>query len=169
MKFKPLPPLERVREILNYDPDSGVFTWKVRRAANAMPGQIAGVVNGNRYRYISIDNAKYLAHRLAWLHFYGVDPLDLDIDHKDRDSLNNSIENLRLATDQQNLWNTAKRSDSSSPYKGVHFQKRIKRWIAAIKHDGRKCHIGSYATAEEAAKAYQEKSLELRGSFARWE
>ena len=168
-RFKPLPPLERVKQILDYNSETGVFTWKVRRSSNAMPGQVAGVVNSTGYRYISIDDKKYLAHRLAWFLHHGDDPLDLDVDHKNRNSLDNRIENLRLATKHQNLWNTVKRADSSSPYKGVHFQKSIKRWVAAIKHGGKKHHIGSYGTAEEAADAYQAKAIELRGSFARFD
>ena len=169
-RFKPLPPLERVKELLDYNPATGVFTWKVTRCSTAQAGEEAGYfTSGGLYRALRIEGSAYLAHRVAWLYFYGEDPLEKDVDHKDCNSLNNAISNLRLATRRQNLWNSKGVRSEKSPYKGVYFQKHDGRWNAAIQHNGKKCHIGSYPTPEEASKAYREKAIELRGSFARFE
>lgn len=96
-------------------------------------------------------------------------PKGVQVDHRDGDGLNNRRTNLRLCTHGQNQQNR-KAVVSKSGYKGV---KRIDkkpqwsvRWIAAIKKDGRSRHLGSYDTAEEAARAYDRAAVQLFGEFA---
>jgi hypothetical protein len=146
---------ERLRELLNYDPDTGVFTRKTSAG-----GECAGKIAGTRRRYrktrieigIGIDYADYRAHRLAWLYVYGKWPVG-HIDHKDGNPLNNAISNLREATGSLNGQNLRKaRRDNKSGLLGVS-PNRL-RWSASIKADGRKHHLGTFDTAEEAHAAY---------------
>jgi hypothetical protein len=89
-------------------------------------------------------------------------PPHLYVDHINRDPLDNRKANLRLADDKQSSRNRGKRKTSKSPYKGVQQDKRTGRWSVNVACK----HVGFYATAEEAARAYDRKALELYGEFA---
>ena len=102
---------ERLRELLNYDPDTGEFRRCTSRGG-AAAGTLAGCPGGpGSYRIIRVDRVIFLAHRLAWLHSYGVWPTK-DIDHIDGDKTNNRIANLREATRAQNVMNAGPRRDN---------------------------------------------------------
>lgn len=94
-------------------------------------------------------------------------PRHQDADHADRNKLNNQKSNLRLTTRQKNLFNRPSQRNNSSGFKGVHLTKRglRKPWQASIKKD-KTYYLGRYATAEEAARAYDAKAKELFGEFA---
>lgn len=156
---------ETLRAMLNYDPDSGVFTWKVNRRRKAMAGARAGYTSRDGYIYIKIFNRKYLAHRLAWLYVYGSFPKQM-IDHWDRNPLNNSLINLRLATNTQNTINCKVHRDNKWGYKGVYFRRSSGRFLAQIGVSGRQVYIGSYSTPEEAGAAYLVKAREIYGDYA---
>ena len=79
---------ERLREVLHYNPETGVFT-RLKTEKNWRSGDIAGGFRAG-YIQIRVDGAKYSAHRLAWLYAYGVNPID-EIDHIDGNKSNNSI------------------------------------------------------------------------------
>jgi hypothetical protein len=145
---------DRLSQLMDADPEAGVFTWKVSRGRNAKPGQEAGFLKKNGYVSICIDQKEYYAHRLMWLYVHGSMPLG-QIDHVDRDKTNNSIYNLRLATAKQNAENMFRDSTNTSGYRGVNFNRRLKSkpWSANITHNGRLIHLGYYATAEDASAA----------------
>ena len=86
----------RLRELLSYDPDTGLFRWSKNKGSKDA-GELAGCVSPKGYILIGIDGCLYLAHRLAWLYVHGEFP-EKDIDHRDQDKSNNRICNLRLAT-----------------------------------------------------------------------
>lgn len=90
-------------------------------------------------------------------------PNDMDVDHKDGNGLNNTRANLRLATQSQNLCNRV----AESGYKGVGFQKRNGKWRARIKINRKEIYIGEFASAEDAARAYDVAALKHHGEFAR--
>lgn len=92
-------------------------------------------------------------------------PEGMEVDHKDRDGLNNRRENLRLATPTQNRTNSRQR-DSGSLYRGVQWEDDRARWRAAINADGKKIRLGRYKTPEEAARAYDAAARKLHGEFA---
>ncbi|WP_299109769.1 HNH endonuclease [uncultured Bradyrhizobium sp.] len=155
---------ERLRGLLHYDPETGLFTWRVPRKGTGGMGSTAGRVNpGNGYVDICVDYRRYLAHRLAWLYMTGGWPKN-DVDHRDRVRTNNAWSNLRAATRSQNLANASKPKDGATPFKGV--QKNGKGWQAVITVRGvRKC-LGTYVTPEKASDAYRRAALEMNGEFA---
>ena len=149
-----------LKELLRYDSDSGVFIWLVNMGKLRTAGKIAGTVTDQGYITITIGGKKLKAHRLAWLYVHGVMPKQ--IDHVDRNPLNNRLSNLRLATYQQNSANAKWRS----AYKGVRRNKGGNRWEARIKVDQHEYFLGSYTTEEEAAKRYNEAARHYFGEYA---
>ena len=161
---------EMVRELLDYDAESGVMTW--RRRHNGTPqwnARYAGTRAGNKTTggYIAIQVAKrlYLAHRLAWLWVYGQWPQG-EMDHINCVKDDNRITNLRLATRGQNEWNKHTNSRNSSGFKGV-TSRDGRRWSAKIRDNYRIIRLGNFDTPEEAHEAYAEAAKALRGDFAR--
>jgi hypothetical protein len=159
--------LTRIQEVLAYIPETGVFIYKKDRTNDVKAGEIAGTINKTHgYRVICVFGKRYLAHRLAWLMTYGIWP-KIDLDHINGDSLDNRINNLRLATEGQNLANSRIAKNNRSGVKGVCWRRDIGKWSAQIRKDGKLKHIGLFATIDEAATAYEEKAKELFGEFAR--
>lgn len=159
---------ERARELLNYDPETGVFIWRVIHCRNIPVGRPAGSVLPDGYLYVMIDGRNYKRSRLAWLYMSGEWGPRI-VDHRDTDGLNDRWSNLRAATDQQNNRNTSKRSDNKSGYKGVCFSPGRKKWRANICIDGRQTHLGYFVSAEDAATAYRAAATLHFGEFARFE
>lgn len=157
---------ERLREALDYNRETGLFTRK-RSGARWKAGQVAGNIRPNNgYVSIKIDKRLYLAHRLAWLYVYGVWP-NGDLDHKDTIRTHNWISNLRPATRTQNNANTPRRRDNTSGLKGVTYISRDHIWRAQISIGGKQTYLGSFKTAEAAHAAYCKAAAEIFGKFAR--
>lgn len=138
-----------LRDILHYDPGTGVFAWKVSRG-KAVAGSVAGYVDNKGYRRITIDSKRFMAHRLAWLYMTGSFPPD-QIDHRNLVKDDNSFDNLRPATGSQNRRNC--RAVGASKYKGACLLPSG-RWQSSARHDGRLHHLGTHATEQDAANAY---------------
>lgn len=154
---KPLPTLERVRELLSYNPETGEFHWNPRPA---------GALNVNGYKQISVDGQIIYAHRLAWLLTYGSWPEDL-IDHRDCNRSNNKLANLRQATSRQNGANKSMQKNNTSGAKGVHFHKRRGKWQVNVSRFNKGLHGGYFDSKEEAIAAYAKLSAEHFGEFSR--
>jgi hypothetical protein len=145
---------QKLKEILEYDAELGIFRWKVRRGGRAAAGDIAGTLNRYGYLDIQIDNKKYKSHRLAWLFVYGVMPHEM-IDHINAVKTDNRLKNLRLATNSQNQQNQRNpQINNTSGYLGVSFHKSNNCFVAHIKIDGKSKHLGCFNTAELAYEAY---------------
>lgn len=114
--------LERVRELLSYDPETGVLIRLITTSNRVPKGTVAGRNNGNGYLRIMMDGYTDYAHRIAWFHFYGEWP-EYEIDHRDGDGTNNRISNLREATPTQNRQNLSLRSTNKSGMTGVSWMK----------------------------------------------
>lgn len=168
MKTRPLPEAEKIKEILNYDPETGVFTWKVTRSNNAKKGEIAGTYSRGKYDYnlIYINSKAYLAHRLAWRYMTGEDPIGL-IDHINGNTLDNRFSNLRKCDVQQNQFNSKCRVTNKSGFKGVTTHKDGK-FSARIMHNGMQVYLGYFDTPEAAHKAYCDAANKRAGEFARY-
>ncbi len=160
-----LPSIERVRELVEYDKETGAFTWKVYRGGKAKAGTTAGSYRADGYRAICIDLRSYQASRLAWLLVTGQDPGEMDIDHIDGNPSNNTFSNLRIATESQNCTNRKKRSDNKSGYKGVYAMG--KKWAAQITANKKMMYLGVYDTPELAHQKYLEHATVLHGEFGR--
>ncbi len=97
-------------------------------------------------------------HRLVALAFIANPLHKKQVDHIDRNKMNNHVENLR--------WATASENQSNNNYKGYTLIKRTGKWQTQINHNGKVIHIGRYATKSEARAAYLAKAKELKGEFA---
>lgn len=162
--------------------EGGVLTWKVRPASHFGAQRAHAVWNcryaGKQAGWVDARGARHLAfviggkaigthaHRVVWAMTTGEWPSS-EIDHADGDPSNNSPANLRLATRAQNLANTKRRSDNTSGFKGV-FEYAPGKWRAWIKREGKRRHLGVFATAEAASAAYASAARQSSGAFARW-
>jgi hypothetical protein len=151
-----------LKKLLDYDPQTGIFTWKVALSSNVKIGSRAGCINQNGYRVIRINGKGYKAHRLAWLYIHGSLPKTLD--HKNHNRPSCHIADLREATSSQNNANAKMRKDNRAGLKGVH--QSGQRWGAAINHNGNHLWLGTFDTPELAHIAYLTKAKELFGEFA---
>lgn len=150
--------VDEMRRFFAYNPSTGDICFRERRG-NRPAGTTAGSVkSGSKYRQIRVNGETYLAHRVAWAIHYGTDPGELDVDHIDRDGLNNAIQNLRLMTRSRNKLNSGGWSQRDG-LKGAY--QRGKRWLAKCRVDGVTYRIGLFDTAEEAHAAYTAKVQEL--------
>lgn len=154
-----------LKEVLEYNPDTGVFTWKKTVGRRAKLGSVAGTKMNTGYVRITIKQKMYTAHRLAYLYMTGNFPENF-IDHINHIKDNNRWSNLRDATNSQNLANQVKPKTNTSGYKGVYWNKVHKKWCAEIGYMKKKMHLGLYTTPQEAAEAYKKKSIELNGKFS---
>ena len=156
---------ERCHELLEVcepsDPqkESGL-KWKVRRGGRANVGSWAGWVwkkeRSGKIRkdwMVRIDGKNYIASRIISFMTHGVDPYPLEIDHKDRNSMNNSVDNLRLGDAVLQSQNRGTRSDSTSGVKGVSWHRGASKWTAYIKVEDKIKHLGYYVSIKEAAEA----------------
>lgn len=163
--------VDRLREVLDYDPATGVFVWKLtlgsRGGGRAPAGTIAGTQNnGYGYRVITIDGSRYLASRLAWLWMTNKWPT-IFIDHINCDRSDNRWVNLREANRHQNQANSRNRRNNTSGFKGVSFDKNLQRFRAYIWINSKKLHLGTFETAQEAHDAYLDEAKRHHGPFAR--
>lgn len=158
---------ERLKELLSYDPKTGVLTWRVRRGGKANAGTPFGWIENNGYRRGFLDRKRYLAHDLIWLYVTGRWPKH-EIDHRDRDMNNNRIENLRDVTHSHNALNAKTRYDSKTGVKGVH-QRKDGRYRAGCRIDGRQINCGTFGTLDEAKRARVAFMSERFGEFFREE
>ncbi|BCQ23123.1 HNH endonuclease [Caballeronia sp. NK8] len=159
--------LERLKQILSYEPDTGLFRWKVYRNAKVGVGDIAGTISAKGYAMIGTGGRLYQAHRLAWFYMTGAWP-DHEIDHRNHIKTDNRFENLRQATKTDNNRNRRFKRNRSG-FKGVAFNPRLKKWNAQIWYDGKQKHLGVFDRPEDAHEAYRAAAKEIHGEFATFE
>lgn len=157
----------RLREVLNYDPLTGDFTWKARVSIRVAVGKVAGSRHGGGYIEIGIDGASYLAHRLAVLFVTGEWPAS-EVDHRNGNRRDNSWLNLRVSTHADNSKNMKRHSDNAAGFKGVFFDKQRKKFAATITTNGKRTHLGFYPTPQDAHSAYCIAAAANHGQHARF-
>ena len=150
------PTAERVTELFDYDAETGALRWRVSKQGLKV-GKVAGTVHKLGYVYVSADNYRTLAHRLAWVHVYGVWPSGV-IDHINGDPSDNRLCNLRDVSRQVNQQNmrSAMCSNLSTGLLGACYCKRRHKFVSGIKDPstGKRLNLGAFDTAEEAHQAY---------------
>lgn len=161
---KRLPSQEELQDLLDYDPATGILTWKHRpdhvgswNVQNA--GQPAFTsVTSKGYLYGSLGDLTVRAHRVIWKWLYGEEPDQLD--HIDGNPANNRRANLRSVTPEENQRNTKMRSDNTSGVVGVQYRKDTNKWRAYISVKSSQLNLGSFETMEEAIEARQAAEIE---------
>lgn len=155
---------EELHEYFQYDEVVGSLR-KIKNAKTPFPWRPTG--RDGRYRATTFRGRTYYLHRLVWQYFHGEVPAM--VDHKDRDTTSNRIENLRPCTPAQNQYNSAMKRSNRSGAKGVVEHKNCshKKYQAKIVVEGRVRSLGYYPTVAEAANAYDEAARDLAGTFAR--
>ena len=167
MQSKNIITIDEIQQLLDYNPDTGIFAWRVtRNNRTAKENKIAGSTYSGYVR-IQINGRHYRAHRIAWLLTYGHWPNN-QIDHIDGDRSNNRISNLREATNSQNSQNRKLSIANTSGYKGVYWHAQTSKWQARIMINGRGKHLGLFDSAKEAHAAYCIAADRLYGEFANY-
>lgn len=155
---------ERLQEVLNYDPLTGVFV-RINNCKGHYAG-IAGSISHLGYIQVWVDRKPYLGHRLAWLYMTGNFP-DGHIDHINGVRGCNIWTNLRECTNQQNQLNVGISASNTSGFRGVSFHKPLGKWKASGKLNGKNKHLGYYTEIEQASEAYQAFARQHHGEFYR--
>jgi hypothetical protein len=145
---------ERLLEVLDYDPVTGVFTWRVALSSKLRAGAVAGNTHPAGFRRIRIDGRSYKAHRLAWFFVHGRWPV-FEIDHRHGVRAGDAIGNLRDVTHAQNQQNQRRaRADNKCGLLGACWHKGTSKWRASIRHEGKQKHLGLFTSKEAAHAAY---------------
>jgi hypothetical protein len=152
-EFKLITQSELIR-LLDYNPNTGQFRWKVNHSTRAKQNGLAGRKHNKGYWTIRINNKDYLAHRLAWLWMTGSWPINT-IDHINGIRNDNRLCNLREATHAEQKQNVVKRKNNKSQYTGVSFCKKRQLWRSDIWLNYKQIFLGYFDTAEQAAEAYK--------------
>ena len=155
--------VDLLNELFEYGKETGKLYWKVTRQRGNV-GDEVGCDNGRGYLVTRINNKNYKVHRVIFLMHKGYLPKTLD--HVNGDRADNRIENLRAVTRSQNQHNRKLNKNNTSGYKGVSFDARLKLWKASICLEGKRIHLGSYKTLEEADSVVRKAREELHGIFA---
>lgn len=153
---------ERLKELLEYDPDTGIFTWRVSKGSSKK-GSVAGAIGGGGYRNIMIDGKQNRAHRLAFLYMSGYIPEI--VDHIDGVKDNNSWINLREACLSTNQHNSKKAKNNTSGVKGVSKLKKTNKWESYCRVNGKKFHLGRFTDIKDAEEAVRKFREDHHGEF----
>ena len=154
---------ERLKALLHYDHETGVFTWIMSRPG-VKAGTVAGCVHdikGKSYNRIRINRKLIGAHRLAWLYAYGEFP-EPEIDHKDGNGQNNALSNLRCVSHKENMKNMRRTSSNTSGATGVSLDKARDSWVACISVGGKNKRIGGFKNIDDAISARESANAEHR-------
>lgn len=152
--------------MLDYDPLTGLFRWKVNTIGKSNKGCVAGSFRADGYVFIGIGKIKYRAARLVWFYVTKSWP-ERFVDHIDGDPSNNRWGNLRQADEHTNQQNRRGARHTGNPYKGIYWHKKARKWAASIRKAGKEIYLGLHMDAACAAAAYDKAALEMFGEFAR--
>lgn len=168
MRKLPLPSQAELKARFDYDVETGRLLYKTtpRGVKAEMRGKPAGGRHCEGGWRVRTGGTEYLHCRLVWVWHFGDDPGDLEIDHIDGDRSNDRLSNLRLATRQQQQWNTKKSRSNTSGAKGVSFYKRLGLWRADITVHGEQKTLGYFKDKLSAVEAYRLAATKLHGEFA---
>lgn len=160
--------IEYAKEHLNFNFETGEIKWvKYPKRYNKINKPIyAGRKHYSGYIIITLMNKPYMAHRLIWAVYNNEWPHGC-LDHIDGNKSNNSINNLRMATRNQNAYNSKVKSSSSSGYKNVQWDSETQKWRVRVRVDGKRYHIGRFQDVNEARLAANDFMIKNHKEFAR--
>ncbi len=163
-----LPSPERLRELLSYDPDTGILRWRVALGGRAKPGNVAGWIQPDGYRQIQIAGFRVYSGPVIWAMMTGAWPIG-EIDHCEthgpKADFGDRWENLREVTHTQNAWNSRPNSKNRTGCRGVAWFPLRSKWRARIECNGRAVHLGLFNTLEEAVCARRAAEAQLYQEF----
>lgn len=142
----------KLKDILDYYPETGIFRWKIVKANNIHIGDIAGTIRTDGYIAIKIDYKLYKAHRLALLYMTSHFPTD-QVDHRNHIREDNRFVNLRETTNKENGKNHKMKCNNTSGITGVDWHRNVKKWRARIMVDDKDIHLGHFININDAAAA----------------
>lgn len=157
MAKKPLPTQATLRQLLDYNPKTGLLTWRERtgkwssRWNKRYAGEIAGCKKSDGYICIKIYDHNLLAHRVIWAWAHNAWPEC--IDHRDGNPSNNRLRNLRAVSPSINSRNQKKHSSNTSGRTGVSWYAPTQKWLASVKIAGKSIHLGHFSDFNEAVEA----------------
>ena len=149
---------ERLKELLHYCPETGIFTWKIKRSNRIKVGDVAGGLNNMGYIRIRAGSSQQYAHRLAFLYVEGVMPEE-PIDHINGNRSDNRLGNLRRVSNTDNQRNSSLSRRNKSGFTGVHWAKHVKKWEASIRINRRTIHLGLFNDIDGAIEARKEANI----------
>jgi hypothetical protein len=161
-----------LRSILHYNPETGVFTWRIdfgrwgqlKAGTRAdYPARSNGVY---RYNRINIGRHRIYAHLAAWIYMTGEWP-KLQIDHRDTNKTNNRWLNLREASPSENGCNVSLKTNNKSGEKNVSWSNTYNKWEVILYKDKKRIYAGRYADINVARSVAREKRAKLHGAFAK--
>ncbi len=166
---KKYPSQSELKLALEYDRDTGIFKWRFRDDCpknwnTRYAGKAAGSLDAHGYVQISFNKRMLRAARVAYIYVMGDIAVDLNVDHKNTNGLDNIFDNLRPCTQSQNCANTKRKRNNDLP-KGV--WKKRNRFASEIFREGVKYRLGVFDTPEQAHVAYITAAQEHFGEFAR--
>lgn len=143
---------ERLKQLLNYNAKTGDFYWLESRGTVKAGTKAGSLDRTSGYHRIRIDKRNYFSHRIAWIYSYGDIPSDMEIDHKDRNKLNNRLSNLRVVTASDNQKNVGLNKNNTSGLSGISFY-RNSRYRVTIGSNGVSHYLGTFLDYFEAVCA----------------
>lgn len=164
----------RLRELLDYDPMTGIFTWRRQKQGltsangprNRWANKRAGAMTVQGYYIVSVDNERLRTCRLAWLYMTGQWPSE-HIDHINGNPADDRWSNLRECSRSENMSNAKLlRLNNTSGARGVSWNKRLGKWHARVSFERQLHHCGYFDTFEEAVAARDAKAVQIHGAFA---
>jgi len=156
-----LPDLELLNKLFEYKPFTGELLWKVNRS-NIKKGSIAGSKHKSgklTYLQVGVNGKQYAIHRIIWKLYFKEDPKHYDIDHKNRKTLDNRINNLRKVSTAENNTNKNKYKNNTTGYAGIYEENG--RFAATVFYKGKRYRNKTHTTIEKALLAQKEKQKEL--------
>ena len=158
---------KQLQEMFDYSSDGSLIRKVAVSGRSGQAGRKIGSVgtsNSNSYLITKIHGKNYKVHRLIYLWHHGYMPEQ--VDHINKDSLDNRIENLRAASSSQNMMNRSLFSNSTSKVKGVSWHKRAKKWFAYVDVNKKRTNIGYFSDLELAELVASEARHKFHGAFA---
>jgi hypothetical protein len=152
LPHRPLPSRSRLTDLFFYSTIEGALYWRNRPANNVDIARPAGAISSSGYYQIMVDKIMYKRHRLIWC-YHNDDPGQMEVDHVNRIRTDDRIENLRLATREENSRNRNKESRNTSGFIGVSWNRRLNKWAAYIGSSKGNLHIGVYEDINDAVAA----------------